>query len=63
MVSRTTTTRPPMTERAALVGLMTGVTRRLHAERSLDELAGLAEAAGAQVRRLREIPVGKDAEA
>jgi GTPase len=36
-------------ERAALVGLVAGRTRRLDAERSLDELAGLAEAAGAQV--------------
>jgi len=35
-------------ERAALVGLITGRTRRLQADRSLDELAGLTEAAGAQ---------------
>ena len=45
-------------ERAALVGLIAGRTRRLEAERSLDELAGLAEAAGAQVvlRLLQERP-------
>jgi GTP-binding protein HflX len=45
-------------ERAALVGLITGRVRRLDAERSLDELAGLAEAAGAQVvlRMLQERP-------
>lgn len=45
-------------ERAALVGLVTGRARRLHAERSLDELAGLANAAGAQVvlRVLQERP-------
>src|SRR5579884_3129433 len=36
-------------ERAALVGLISGRVRRLDAERSLDELAGLAEAAGARV--------------
>src|SRR5439155_13497011 len=36
-------------ERAALVGLITGRTRHLDAERSLDELAGLAQAAGAHV--------------
>jgi GTP-binding protein HflX len=36
-------------ERAALVGLVTGPIRRHDAERSLDELAGLATAAGAQV--------------
>jgi GTPase len=36
-------------ERAALVGLVTGRGRRLDAERSLDELAGLAQAAGAVV--------------
>ncbi len=36
-------------ERAALVGLVSGRARRLEAERSLDELAGLAEAAGAEV--------------
>jgi GTP-binding protein HflX len=43
-------------ERAALVGLITGGARRLDAERSLEELAGLADAAGAQVvlRMLQE---------
>jgi GTPase len=45
-------------ERAALVGLIPGHGRRLEAERSLDELAGLAEAAGASVvlRVLQERP-------
>jgi GTP-binding protein HflX len=45
-------------ERAALVGLMAGRVRRLEAERSLDELAGLADAAGAEVvlRVLQERP-------
>ena len=45
-------------ERAALVGLVAGRARRLDAERSLDELAGLAQAAGAQVvlRLLQERP-------
>ncbi|HEY7289820.1 MAG TPA: GTPase HflX [Vicinamibacterales bacterium] len=45
-------------ERAALVGLVSGRTRRLEAERSLDELAGLAQAAGAEVvlRVLQERP-------
>jgi len=43
-------------ERAALVGLITGRTRRLQADRSLDELAGLAKAAGAEaaLRLLQE---------
>ncbi|MCC7416927.1 MAG: GTPase HflX [Acidobacteria bacterium] len=43
-------------ERAALVGLISGRVRRLEAERSLEELAGLAEAAGARVvlRMLQE---------
>ncbi len=43
-------------ERAALVGLVTGTTRRADAERSLDELDGLARAAGATtvVRALQE---------
>jgi GTP-binding protein HflX len=36
-------------ERAALVGLITGRAKRLEAERSLDELSGLARAAGASV--------------
>src|SRR2546430_3106873 len=46
------------TERAAIVGLIAGRARRLDAERSLDELAGLAVAAGAQVvlRVLQERP-------
>ena len=45
-------------ERAALVGLIAGRARRLDAERSLDELGGLAEAAGAKVvlRMLQERP-------
>src|SRR4051794_5959981 len=45
-------------ERTALVGLIGGRARRLEAERSLDELAGLAEAAGAKVvlRTLQERP-------
>src|SRR6202521_10219 len=45
-------------ERAALVGLIAGRARSLDAERSLDELAGLAEAAGAEVvlRVLQERP-------
>jgi GTP-binding protein HflX len=46
------------TERAALVGLIAGRARRLDAERSMDELAGLAHAAGADVvlRVLQERP-------
>jgi GTPase len=36
-------------ERAAIVGLITGPIRRLEAEHSLDELAGLATTAGATV--------------
>ena len=50
--------RPSRSERAALVGLIAGRARRLDAERSLDELAGLAQAAGAQVvlRMLQERP-------
>jgi GTP-binding protein HflX len=45
-------------ERAALVGLIAGRARRLEAERSLDELAGLAQAAGGDVvlRVLQERP-------
>ncbi len=45
-------------ERAALVGLVTGAMRRADAEQSLEELAGLAEAAGAAVvvRALQERP-------
>jgi GTP-binding protein HflX len=45
-------------ERAALVGLVTASTRRIDAESSLEELAGLADAAGAVVtlRMLQERP-------
>ncbi len=45
-------------ERAALVGLVTGALRRTDAEQSLEELAGLADAAGAVVvvRALQERP-------
>src|SRR5262249_39652079 len=45
-------------ERAALVGLIPGGSRRLEAERSMDELGGLAQAAGAEVvlRVLQERP-------
>ena len=45
-------------ERAALVGLITTSARRIAADRSLDELAGLADAAGAEValRMLQERP-------
>src|SRR5687768_7303198 len=45
-------------ERAALVGLITSSSRRVDAEQSLEELAGLAEAAGASValRMLQERP-------
>jgi GTP-binding protein HflX len=45
-------------ERAALVGLVTGTARRIDAEHSLEELAGLADAAGAHVvlRVLQERP-------
>ena len=50
--------RAPGRERAALVGLIAGRARRLDAERSLDELAGFAEAAGAEVvlRVMQERP-------
>jgi GTP-binding protein HflX len=50
--------RPRSEERAALVGLLTGTSRRLDAERSIEELEGLAEAAGARVvlRVLQERP-------
>jgi GTPase len=44
-----TVTKTPGVERAALVGLISGRVRRLDAERSLNELAGLAQAAGAVV--------------
>jgi GTPase len=45
-------------ERAALVGLFTGSSRHIDPEHSLDELAGLAAAAGASVvlRVLQKIP-------
>jgi GTPase len=48
----------PVVERAALVGLVTSSARRILAEHSLDELAGLADAAGATVvlRMLQERP-------
>ena len=48
----------PVRDRAAIVGLRFGTRRRDAAERSLDELAGLAAAAGADValRPLRERP-------
>ena len=48
----------PKPERAALVGLVIGSARRIEADRSLDELAGLADAAGARVvlRMLQERP-------
>ena len=48
----------PSTERAALVGLVTSGVRRVDAEQSLEELGGLAEAAGATVvlRMLQERP-------
>jgi GTP-binding protein HflX len=44
-----TSPRPLAPERAAIVGLIKGAAHRLDAERSLDELAGLAKAAGASV--------------
>src|SRR5256885_8387147 len=52
------TARASAPEKAALVGLVAGRARRLEAERSMEELAGLAEAAGAQVvlRVLQERP-------
>jgi len=48
----------PRRERAALVGLVTASGRRIDADRSLDELAGLADAASADVvlRMLQERP-------
>jgi GTP-binding protein HflX len=53
-----TAPRAPYLERAALVGLVTGSMRRVEADHSLDELAGLADAAGATVvlRMLQERP-------
>ena len=52
------TRRPVLVERAALVGLVTGGARRIDAEHSLEELGGLADAAGARVvlRVLQERP-------
>jgi len=47
--AKTTVGRPVLVERAALVGLVTGGARRVDAEHSLEELGGLAEAAGARV--------------
>jgi GTP-binding protein HflX len=49
---------PASEERAALVGLVTSTLRRVAADQSLDELAGLAQAAGASValRMLQERP-------
>src|SRR6187549_31180 len=49
---------PPAHERAALIGLVPGSSRRVDAEQSLEELAGLAQAAGATVvlRMLQERP-------
>jgi GTPase len=54
----TRVTRVSGRERAALVGLVSGAVRRPAAERSLEELGGLAEAAGAEVvlRVLQERP-------
>ncbi|MES1256135.1 MAG: GTPase HflX [Acidobacteriota bacterium] len=54
----TTRSRVTEPERAALVGLISGHARRLDADRSLEELAGLATAAGAKVvlRMLQERP-------
>jgi GTP-binding protein HflX len=54
--SRSTT--PDRQERAALVGLLSGHSRHFDPEHSLDELAGLASAAGASVvlRVLQERP-------
>lgn len=51
-------TPPPTIERAALVGLVSGSSRRPDAERSLAELEGLASAAGASVaiRMIQERP-------
>src|SRR6185503_1833250 len=49
---------PSAPERAALVGLVTSALRRVDADVSLEELAGLADAAGAAVvlRMLQERP-------
>ena len=48
MAERRSSSAPPA-ERAALVGLVTGSSRRVEADQSLDELAALADAAGATV--------------
>ena len=45
---------PDAHERAALVGLFSGAARRFDPEHSLDELAGLASAAGAHGRAARD---------
>jgi GTP-binding protein HflX len=52
------TSSPPAHERAALIGLVPGSARRIDAEQSLEELAGLALAAGATVvlRMLQDRP-------
>jgi GTPase len=60
-VKRSTSSRsgpPDSRERAALVGLFSGTSRHFDPEHSLDELAGLASAAGADVvlRVLQERP-------
>jgi GTP-binding protein HflX len=51
-------TTPPSPERAALIGLVSGSSRRIEAEQSLEELGGLALAAGATIvlRMLQERP-------
>jgi GTP-binding protein HflX len=56
--SRPRSGRPEPRERAALVGLFSGSSRHFDPEHSLDELAGLASAAGADValRVLQERP-------
>ena len=56
--SASRTTPPDRQERAALVGLFNGASRHFDPEHSLDELAGLAAAAGASVvlRVLQERP-------
>jgi GTP-binding protein HflX len=58
MVDRRGHSSPASSERAALVGLVSGSSRRIDAEQSLEELAGLADAAGAVVvlRMLQERP-------
>jgi len=52
------TSASPATERAALIGLVPGSARRVAAEQSLEELAGLGLAAGATIvlRMLQERP-------